>query len=357
MNQLAKIAPVLMPVILVLVLVLVIMCSILPSVDAGNTGNTGSIHSTSSTSIVQEGLTRTPQDRRITVDSTSSSSSTSTLSTSTSSTPSQYIGYYDDLRSTPLSNFVSVKPLVTGDFEDTSSYIGRNLHQITPTSPIDGHDSIKMCHVPTFLRYSNDIRFSSSFSCAVAYAGSVGAMLAMHHFNNGIGTIAPELRNIHERCNIRFTTEVVDTASSPMSAARSMGKMITRDHQSISEPQPCAVFGAQISTVTQKLATLTSVFGLLQISSSAMSTELDNGKQYPLLARSHTDVAGFGEMSISYLKYNMNVEKFALLVPNDGYGLSFQSVSKVQRAIELGEDYVSFTWCTMHWFFFSIQWH
>ncbi len=32
-------------------------------------------------------------------------------------------------------------------------------------------------------------------------------------------------------------------------------------------------------------------------------------------------------MSISYLKKNLGISKFAILVPNDAYGLAFQSVS------------------------------
>jgi len=45
-----------------------------------------------------------------------------------------------------------------------------------------------------------------------------------------------------------------------------------------------------------------------------------------MLARSHTDVAGFGEMSISYLKDNMGISNFGILSPNDAYGQGFQKV-------------------------------
>jgi hypothetical protein len=45
-----------------------------------------------------------------------------------------------------------------------------------------------------------------------------------------------------------------------------------------------------------------------------------------MLARSHTDVGGFGEMSISYLKDNMGITNFGILSPNDAYGQGFQKV-------------------------------
>lgn len=48
-----------------------------------------------------------------------------------------------------------------------------------------------------------------------------------------------------------------------------------------------------------------------------------------MLARSHTDVAGFGEMSISYLKDNMGISNFGILSPNDAYGQGFQKVRVV----------------------------
>ena len=48
--------------------------------------------------------------------------------------------------------------------------------------------------------------------------------------------------------------------------------------------------------------------------------------RYPMLARSHTDVGGFGEMSISYLKDNMGISNFGILSPNDAYGQGFQKV-------------------------------
>jgi hypothetical protein len=185
--------------------------------------------------------------------------------------------YYDNIRTRAG---ISVAPV----FDDLN-YVGRNLHRVNSSQdPIDGHDSVLFCHTPTFLRYSNDL----GPSCDIAYAASAGALLAMHHFNNGDGSVVSELEGINESCNIRLTTEIVDTGSSPINAVRSLTRIMTRPSNSFVNPQPCAVFGSQISSVTSRLASLTGVFDLFQVSSSAMSTELENSVQYPLLARSHT---------------------------------------------------------------------
>ena len=185
--------------------------------------------------------------------------------------------YYDSIRSRAS--------VVADPVFDDLNYVGRNLHRVNSSQdPIDGHDSVLFCHTPTFLRYSNDL----GPSCDIAYAASAGALLAMHHFNNGDGSVVSELEGINESCNIRLTTEIVDTGSSPINAVRSLTRIMTRPSNSFVNPQPCAVFGSQISSVKSKLASLTGVFDLFQISSSAMSTELENSVQYPLLARSHT---------------------------------------------------------------------
>ena len=98
---------------------------------------------------------------------------------------------------------------------DSRKHKGRNLQLYQPdtndteiSSSLDGHENLLFCHIPQFLEYSdlppNDLNQSSlgvvePSSCDSAYASSVAAMMAMHHFNTGNGTIVPELRNIHER--------------------------------------------------------------------------------------------------------------------------------------------------------------
>ena len=182
-------------------------------------------------------------------------------------------GYYDQLRKNGTD-------VTAAAIFNQPTHVGRNIHRVDTTSPLlleDGqhHDSLLFCHVPIYLRYSNEL----GPSCQVANSASAGALLAMHHFNSGDGIVAPDLEGINERCNIRLTTEIVDSGSSPINAFGDMTQMITRPPGDFANPQPCAIFGSQISAVTSRLASLTGVFDLFQVSSSAMSTELENPQQ------------------------------------------------------------------------------
>jgi hypothetical protein len=191
---------------------------------------------------------------------------------------------YDDIRN---NNETEANPI----FDDIN-YVGRNLHRVEFSSDYGIEESLVLCHIPMFLRYSNGPDYS------IAYAASAGAMLAMYHFNTGDGSVVRELEGINGTCNLRLTTEIVDTKSSPIDAVETMAKLITRSPQSVSEPQPCAVFGSQISSVTSKLGSLNGVFDIFQVSSSAMDTELENPTQYPLLARSHTVSEGTNSATV-----------------------------------------------------------
>jgi len=178
---------------------------------------------------------------------------------------------YDKLRNNP-------EIISTPVYNEPANYVGRNLHRISFDNNYNSENNdneLLLCHVPTFLRYSTD----KGPSCQIAYSASAAAILAMHHFNNGDGSVVPELDGINKRCNIRLTTEIINTKSSPINAVRELTRMLTRDSNSISEPQPCAVLGSQISSVTSKMASLSGVFDLFQVSSSAMSTSLEDKVQ------------------------------------------------------------------------------
>lgn len=223
---------------------------------------------------------------------------------------------FDDLR---IENGTLATPVF-----DEQNYIGRNLHRFDFSDASDvsneyspfirDHDSLLLCHIPMFLRYSIDNGNSKNTAqCNIAYSASAGALLAMHHFNNGNGDVVPELTDIQKTCNIRFTSEIFDTTSSPLEAVRQMTRIISRKSEAVDEPQPCAVIGGQISSVTSKLATLSSVFDVFQVSSSAMSTELENQNQYPLLARTHT----VRFLSFFFSSYPLSIAK------------SFENISQV----------------------------
>ncbi|KAL7536037.1 hypothetical protein ACHAXR_008680 [Thalassiosira sp. AJA248-18] len=96
-----------------------------------------------------------------------------------------------------------------------------------------------------------------------------------------------------------------------------------QQQQQLQRPQPCAIIGAHVSKATEKLASLSAVFDLPVVSSSAMSPDLNDHDQYPTFLRTHTDVNGFGTMAVNYLVNNLGIDKFGLLYTNDGYGYGF----------------------------------
>ena len=267
-------------------------------------------------------------------------------------------GAFDRLRNDESLRSFPVYTNAAGD--DSSSYVGRNLHRLVPGPTIssegiteaavgdatsdlfEGHqdDGLLFCHVPTMLQYSTwnqegTVETTTPVTRMVAYSGSVGALLAMQHFNTGNGTVVDELEGINERCPIRLTTEVMDTRGSPFDAVKALTKMLTRPSSDAQNPQPCALFGSQSSAVSERLASLAGPYELPQVSSSAMSNSLNDNVQYPTFFRTHTDLAGFCQMAVSYLKDNLGISNAGLFFPNNGYGLSFQ-VSVLEAAAKLG---------------------
>ena len=249
------------------------------------------------------------------------------------------------------------------------------------SDPFDGHDSLLYCHVPALLRYttaSGDAQadFSGGSQAsgdvvgggnlgAIAYQASAAILLAFHHANTGDGSVAPDLEGLPQRCPIRFTSEILDKGGDGLDSVTALTQMVTRSPwpekandnpegegddgtinndtvsaiSSISRSQPCAIIGAHVSKASEKLASLSAVFDLPVVSSSAMSPDLNDPEQYPTFLRTHTDVNGFGEMAVSFLANNLGINKFGLLYTNDGYGYGF-SRSVLEAAVDVGAEVV-----------------
>jgi len=112
-----------------------------------------------------------------------------------------------------------------------------------------------------------------------------------------------------------------------ISAVKGLTDMITRSPKSIVEPQPCAVLGSIRSSVAVKLATVTGVYDLLQVSQEATSDDLDNKVLYPLFSRTHTSDAGSARLLPKFMNDVMDVQKFAVVyLADDGYGTSYLKV-------------------------------
>jgi len=124
----------------------------------------------------------------------------------------------------------------------------------------------------------------------------------------------------------------MDAGGTGLDAVGALAESVTRS--SSSQQQPCAVIGAQVSDASSKLASLAAVFDLPVVSSSAMSAALNDIGQYPTFLRTHTDVGGFGLMSVSFMKRRLGIERVGLLFTKDGYGYSF-----AQSVLEAASEY------------------
>ena len=147
----------------------------------------------------------------------------------------------------------------------------------------DDSTPITLCHVPTFFRWSqssSDAPGGYKDVSSEAYGGTAAALLAIHHFNNGIGTIAPDLADIHTTCPIRLTTETIDSQSSGIKAVQELTRLVTRSPSDVQRPQPCAIMGSSWSGTTKKMGTVSGVYDLMQITPSASSVSLDNKGEY-----------------------------------------------------------------------------
>ena len=216
---------------------------------------------------------------------------------------------------------------------------GRNLHQVL-VSDGDVEVSEVLCHVPVMFRWTssststetgNTLHYDVS---SEAYGGSVAAFLAMHHLNTGNAAVVDELAGLPEKCPIRFTMELLDSGSSGTKAMQQLTRLLTRDPLNITAPQPCALLGSSWSSTTKKLATVTGVYDLPHITSSASSVDLDDEAEYPLFTRTHPSDASMARLSMDYLRTQRNVNFVGVLYIDNAFGNSY-----VQVLLEAANDY------------------
>ena len=116
--------------------------------------------------------------------------------------PSSF-SFYEELRSSPRSTF---RPVQSPPANGAGNARGRTMHIASNPEMLAGgpFESVTMCHVPIFLRYTEYDEVSETLHdvSSASYGGAAGALLAVHHFNNGIGSIVKELDGINERCSV-----------------------------------------------------------------------------------------------------------------------------------------------------------
>ena len=171
------------------------------------------------------------------------------------------------------------------------------------------------------------------------YGDVAGALLGMHHFNNGIGSVVAEVAGINETCPIRFVADYYDSESSQVTAVDVFSRQIL---ESPDRP-PSALFGAWRSAVSVPLGILTGVYGIPQVSPLSTSTELDDVTQYTHFTRLIPSDAGTARAAVDYFRdRSPDLRHLGMLYVNDAYGSAFhQAIVESAQAIMPEEERIT----------------
>jgi len=206
------------------------------------------------------------------------------------------MGYFDELHETsPLKRVGNV-----GVAEDSDT---------------SNDESIAFCHVPGLYDL---ICHPAPALASYVYKEVAAAFLAMHHFNNGIGTVVKELEGINKRCPIRLTGEVIDTSFRPTKAVQAVSSIIHRE-----ESKPCAFIGARSSDATAPSAVVSGVFGYPQMSYTATSPRLSDADDFPYFRRIIASDDEAAKAVVSFLTQVSRTTHVAILTVADVFGTSY----------------------------------
>lgn len=174
---------------------------------------------------------------------------------------------------------------------------------------VDG-DGVALCHIidmmfhslwtPSGERIAPDNGISLGATAAIA--------LAVEHLNSGNGVVVPEIDGLNERCNVRFSTEVMDTEAS---SSATVNQIIAADERQVR--RPCAFLGAGFSSVSMVSSTVTGLLGYPQLSWLSTSSKLSDAQQFPLFARMTPPLEAFCRALIDFLYRHLGIRHFALL--------------------------------------------
>lgn len=197
------------------------------------------------------------------------------------------------------------------DGEEEDIFVDTNVLSL----PASSSSSFAICHLASIV----SLTLGQSYPSITGYEEQVAVALAAHHLNTGNGSIVPEVQDLDKRCDIRFTTEMMDNQLDGSIAVTNALSFLQRPPQNTAQRRPCAFIGARASALTLPTAMLTSIQDYVQISASASSTDLDDPNLYPLFARTIPSDNGASEAFIQLLK-QWNVHHLVVINVNDAFG-------------------------------------
>ncbi|CAB9500603.1 Metabotropic glutamate receptor 4 [Seminavis robusta] len=271
------------------------------------------------------------------------------ITISTNNDPSSY-GYYEQRRLDPSSTVERHGNLDLVHYHPHAEAIE------------DKETSFPLCHLATFLGFSRATGSCDFKQASKIYKELVATEMAIHHFNNGLGTVVPEIQDIQERCPLKLSATFLDSQYTPPVIVKELTRLLTPSSSSSTTSindqddtnnnnttihnnndnniPPCAVIGARTSSSTGPSSIVSGAYGLPQMSFTATSPELNDAFKYPLFGRvvPADDAAAKGAMR--FLKQVVQTTHVNVLYINDAFGnhyhQAFQKEAEVYGTTAIG---------------------
>lgn len=240
------------------------------------------------------------------------------------------VGALQALHSPSSSASATATPAVNESFAAQTTQTGEN----GTSSP----STIRLRHLAVFLTLRDDI-LAGAFDIAAA------AILAAHHFNNGIADVVPQLADEAQKsCQIRYTLEYFSTQFEPRRIQRLyldeenilplttnvaadvlLNDLFRRTAYPNPEPDPTRpaptgllgpVFSEQ-AVILAEMAGVDPARSLPLISPLSETFELDNKNRYPTFGRTVPAVGTDAYALVDFLVDNLNCTHFGVLLDLD----------------------------------------
>jgi hypothetical protein len=149
----------------------------------------------------------------------------------------------------------------------------------------------------------------------------VAALLAAHHLNTGDGSVVAEVEGLDQKCNVRFTTEALDTYFNANAAVQRTLGIMARGTVEMGPP-PCLIVGAGSSSSSIAVSIVSSLKQIPIISPLAQATDLNSKEQHPLFGQTCPDLASQAITMTRFVREVLGVKHLGIVHTNDDYGNS-----------------------------------
>lgn len=212
---------------------------------------------------------------------------------------------------------------------------------------------------PTEAQLASRSRIRDSVFSFPSINDAFAAELAMYHFNtnqemmkqsetnqNSLATAWPQMQRFlqqlqSQHCpDLRLTMEIFDTESSPVQATKIFTALLQQASLnataaagvSVNEPLAAGIVGATYSSVTNPLATLSSVNLVPQVSSRTSSNQFDVKALYPLFGRTAPSDVADAEAGAAFFHQVAKSTNVVILHVADLHGASLQRAFQDEAA-------------------------